>query len=45
MYGNKGGMGIMVISMGMGIYEVCPEALEKGKFLILRVIRPDITKA
>ncbi|CAG7651240.1 hypothetical protein PAECIP111802_04914 [Paenibacillus allorhizosphaerae] len=34
----------MVISMGMGIYEICPDALEKGKFVILRVICPDITK-
>lgn len=35
----------MVISMGVGIYEVCPDALEQGKFLILRVICSDITKA
>ena len=35
----------MIVSMGKAIYEVCPIALEDGRFVILRVICADITKS
>lgn len=32
----------MIISMGKGIYEIDDEALENGKFVLVRVVCEDI---
>jgi hypothetical protein len=34
----------MVVSMGKAVLEICPEALEQGKFVVIRVVCADISK-